>query len=216
MSNARSTILERIRKANHGRNKPLQNPETLEQRLNKTPRGPLPQWTEENESRFITQLYKAGGTLKIIHNTNEMISEVTSYLSHHELPQNVVSASSTLLNDLIWPENLTIERRGVEANDVTVITEAYAAVAETGSVVLCSSQETPTTFNFLPDNFLCVVQKNRIMAHMEDIWDRVRQDKNELPRAINFITGPSRTADVEQTIQIGAHGPRRLHVLLLG
>ena len=43
---------------------------------------------------------------------------------------------------------------------------------------------------------------------MEDAWD--------LPRAINIVSGPSRTADVEQTIQLGAHGPRRLHVLLLG
>lgn len=215
MSDARSTILERIRKANHGHGNPPTVPDSLEQRLHKTPRGPLPQWTEEHESRFITQLQKAGGTLNKIHQTNEVITEVTAYLNHHDLPHTLVSASSTLLNDLVWPDNMVVERRPVEANDVTVITEAYAAVAETGSIVLCSSQDTPTTFNFLPDNFLCVVQNNRIAAHTEDIWDRVRQEKNKLPRAINFITGPSRTADVEQTIQIGAHGPRRLHVLLL-
>jgi len=51
---------------------------------------------------------------------------------------------------------------------------------------------------------------------MEDAWALLRAERCSLPRATNIITGPSRTADVEQTIQLGAHGPRRLHVLLMG
>ena len=51
----------------------------------------------------------------------------------------------------------------------------------------------------------------------EDAWDRLRAAEGEgrLPRTVNFITGPSRTGDIEQTIQMGAHGPRRLHVILV-
>jgi L-lactate utilization protein LutC len=55
----------------------------------------------------------------------------------------------------------------------------------------------------------------RIVPRIKDAWDLLRGERGELPRAINIVSGPSRTADVEQTIQLGAHGPRRLHVLLL-
>jgi L-lactate dehydrogenase complex protein LldG len=95
------------------------------------------------------------------------------------------------------------------------LTEAFVGIAETGSLVLLSSVGSPTSLNFLPDNYLCVLRRDHIVRHIEDVWDRIRQQTDQLPRAINFVTGPSRTADVEQTIQLGAHGPRRLHVILL-
>jgi L-lactate dehydrogenase complex protein LldG len=76
------------------------------------------------------------------------------------------------------------------------------------ALVLLSGPDSPTTLNFLP--------AGRIVPRMEDAWDLLRGERGELPRAINIVSGPSRTADVEQTIQLGAHGPRRLHVLLLG
>lgn len=215
MSNARSIILERIRMANQGRAIQASEDQALSQRLINISRGPLPQWTEDNEQRFISQLQKAGGTITKIYQNNEIVTEITAYLNQHNLPSSLVSATSTLLNGLAWPDNLEIAQRIPNAHDVTVLTEAFSAVAETGSIVLCSSTETPTTLNFLPDNFICVVNENRIVTHMEDAWDQVREEKIEMPRAVNFITGPSRTADVEQTIQIGAHGPRRLHVILL-
>jgi len=78
-----------------------------------------------------------------------------------------------------------------------------------------SGANSPTSLNFLPDNYLCILRRERLVKHIEDVWQRLRDEHTGLPRAINFITGPSRTADVEQTIQLGAHGPRRLHVILL-
>ena len=50
---------------------------------------------------------------------------------------------------------------------------------------------------------------------LRDLWARLRMESRGMPRALNLITGPSRTADVEQTIQLGAHGPRSVHVILL-
>jgi L-lactate utilization protein LutC len=81
--------------------------------------------------------------------------------------------------------------------------------------VLTSGPQTPTTLNFLPDHFLCVLAAGRIVPRLEDAWDLLRGEPGGMPRALNFVTGPSRTADVEQTIQLGAHGPRRLHVILV-
>jgi L-lactate dehydrogenase complex protein LldG len=96
----------------------------------------------------------------------------------------------------------------------TTVSEAFCAIAETGSLVKLSSDASPTALNFLPDNFICLLQRQRIVRHIEDVWDLIRKEQAGMPRAVNIITGPSRTADVEQTIQLGAHGPRRMHVII--
>jgi L-lactate dehydrogenase complex protein LldG len=81
--------------------------------------------------------------------------------------------------------------------------------------VLLSSPRSPTTLNFLPEDHLIVLARSSIVAHLEDVWARLRaQDDPSVPRTVNFITGPSKTGDVEQIIHEGAHGPRRLHVIL--
>ena len=103
--------------------------------------------------------------------------------------------------------------RGEEASAVTL---AYAGIAETGSLVLLSSAGSPVTANFLPDNFICVLKRDDLLNDMESLWSRMHSEQRAMPRAINIVTGPSRTADVEQTIQMGAHGPRRVHVVILG
>jgi L-lactate dehydrogenase complex protein LldG len=108
-----------------------------------------------------------------------------------------------------------VERRAAAGGDRLTVTSAYAGVAETGSLVLLSSAQSPTTLNFLPDDHVIVVRESQIVKHIEDVWARMRSDKRAMPRTVNFITGPSKTADVEQTIQEGAHGPRRLHVILV-
>jgi L-lactate utilization protein LutC len=82
-------------------------------------------------------------------------------------------------------------------------------------LVLLSGSFWPTTFDFLPDDHVVVLERERILTHIEDVWALLRARGEGVPRTINFITGPSRTADVEQTIQLGAHGPRRLHVILV-
>ena len=110
---------------------------------------------------------------------------------------------------------LSVQRRAATGDDRVGVTGAYAAVAETGSLVLLSSAESPTTLNFLPDDHVIVVRETRIVPHIEDVWARMRSEKIAMPRTVNFITGPSKTGDVEMIIQEGAHGPRRLHVILV-
>jgi len=92
--------------------------------------------------------------------------------------------------------------------------EHSEASAETGSLALVSSADTPATLNFLPENHAVVLYENQIVPHVDDVFPLLRQ-LSPMPRALNFVTGPSRTGDIEQTIEIGAHGPRRMHVLLL-
>jgi L-lactate dehydrogenase complex protein LldG len=113
-------------------------------------------------------------------------------------------------------------RRGrAEPGDAVSLTPCLAAIAETGTLMLVSGEGTPTTLNFLPDTHIVVVRTGQVVAGYEDGWDllRARADSGDgpaaLPRTVNFITGPSRTGDIEQRIQLGAHGPRRLHIILI-
>ena len=91
-------------------------------------------------------------------------------------------------------------------------------VAETGTLVMASGPDNPTTLNFLPDTHIVVVDAKDIAGDYETVWARVREKFgiDALPRAINMITGPSRSADIAQILILGAHGPRRLHVLVVG
>ena len=108
----------------------------------------------------------------------------------------------------------SIRRGRAEAIDAVSLTPCFAAIAETGTLMLISGAVTPTTLNFLPDTHIVVVNANQVVATYEDGWDRLRTGGG-MPRAINFITGPSRTGDIEQRIELGAHGPRRLHIILV-
>ena len=119
------------------------------------------------------------------------------------------------LPELAWPADWELARRPAAGDDHVSVTGAFAAIAETGSLVMLSGPGHPTSLNFLPDDHIVVLRASQVVAHMEDVWALLRARDGGMPRTVNIITGPSRTADVEQTIQLGAHGPRRLHVVLV-
>jgi L-lactate dehydrogenase complex protein LldG len=141
---------------------------------------------------------------------------VARYLAAENLPADLVLAPDSNLDDLPWDDRplLRIRRGRAEAGDAVSLTPCFAAIAETGTLMLISGAETPTTLNFLPDTHIVVLYYNQVVATYEDGWDRLRTNGG-MPRAINFITGPSRTGDIEQRIELGAHGPRRLHIILV-
>ena len=132
------------------------------------------------------------------------------------LPAEIVLAPDPSLDDLPWDERplLRIRRGRAEAGDAVSLTPCFAAIAETGTLMLISGAATPTTLNFLPDTHIVLVHADQVVAAYEDGWDRLRS-AGAMPRAVNFITGPSRTGDIEQRIELGAHGPRRLHIILV-
>lgn len=215
MNDSREIILSKVR---HTLQRDTRSsPETMmEAPLRQPICGPQPGWEEDNDSRFVNKLEKAAGSISRVASEDAIVAAVTSYLQQHDIAPKLVSASSRLLDQLAWPDEYSVETRKAMGSDVTVLTEAYAGVAETGSLVLLSGADSPTSLNFLPDNYLCVLRNENLVRHIENVWQRLRKEQTGLPRAVNYITGPSRTADVEQTIQLGAHGPRRLHVILVG
>ena len=80
--------------------------------------------------------------------------------------------------------------------------------------MLVSGPHTPAAASLLPETHVAVLDPRRIVRAMEDAWALIRAEHGTLPRAVNFISGPSRTADIEQTLTFGAHGPYRVHVVI--
>jgi len=142
---------------------------------------------------------------------------VARYLNEHALPKQAVCWP--VLQALDWTSvGVTVEARPARGDDLVGMTGAFCAIAETGTLMMLSGAETPGATSLLPETHIAVVPENRIVRAMEDAWALLRAERGDtaMPRAVNFISGPSRTADIEQTLVMGAHGPYRVHVILTG
>jgi len=138
---------------------------------------------------------------------------IADYLVRERLPTTAVCWPA--LADRDWAAaGLDVEARAATATDLVGITGAFCAIAETGTLMLLSGPETPATVSLLPETHIALVPVASIVATMEDGWARLRAAHGRLPRAVNFVSGPSRTADIEQTVTLGAHGPYRVLIVL--
>jgi L-lactate dehydrogenase complex protein LldG len=170
---------------------------------------------------FVAMAEAVQTTVARVSSDTDIPAEVARYLAAENLPAELRMAPDPILDTIPWRERplLNICRGKAEPGDAVSLTPCFAAIAETGTLMLISGETTPTTLNFLPDTHIVVLHASRVVAGYEDGWDLLRKRPGEGPRAlphvVNFITGPSRTGDIEQKIELGAHGPRRLHVILI-
>jgi len=96
------------------------------------------------------------------------------------------------------------------------VTGCYAGIAEAGALVVLSSGDHPTAANFLAATHIVIISADTVVESFEDLWQRLRADfRGELPRTMNFIVGPSRTADLGVPSKLGAHGPARVHIIVV-
>lgn len=222
MSAARDGILGNIRRSL--RRGPLDGAarDEVQARLAQPPRGPdvararLPQpekvalfchWAEFNNA---TVARVAAG---------EVPAEVGNYLARNNLPAEAAMAPGPALDGYDWASQkmLSLRRGRGEPSDQVSITGAFAGIAETGTLVTASGPDHPVTLNLLPDTHVVILREADIVGGYEDVWERLRArfGKDRMPRTVNTITGPSRTGDIEQTIELGAHGPRRMHIIVV-
>lgn len=214
---SRETLLAKIRRLQgRGGDAPsAAEREQLETYLKRHPRGPLPEIRGDLVARFRQKAEAASSTTDRVGSEREIPAAVARYLDAHKLPRNGCVWPS--LSHLDWAgAGLALEPRGAKGEDMVGVTGVYCALAETGTLMVCSGADTPASASLLPETHVAVVPVARIVPHMEDGWDLLRAELGSLPRAVNFISGPSRTADIEQTIVLGAHGPYRVHILLVG
>jgi L-lactate dehydrogenase complex protein LldG len=166
---------------------------------------------------FIRMAEGVQASVAVVSSPAQVPGEIAQYLAALNLPATAVLAPDPSLDDIPWSERplLSLRKGRAEDGDAAGITACFAAIAETGTLMLLSGPESPTRNNFLPDTHVVVLRGGQIVAAYEDGWDKLRAKQSGMPRTVNFITGPSRTADIEQRIELGAHGPRRLHIVLI-
>nr|WP_246423223.1 LUD domain-containing protein [Roseospira visakhapatnamensis] len=172
-------------------------------------------------ARFLAAAEAAAATTQRVP-PGEEGAAVADFLRAHALPAAVAVAADPRLDGLAAAPMLCVTRRGADHGaptdaDRVGVSHALAGLAETGTLLLASGPECPATLNMLPDVHVVVVRALDVVGGLEDGWDRLRRHAGAapLPRTVHLVTGPSRTGDIEQTLQLGAHGPRRLHIVLI-
>ncbi len=199
----------------------------LRERMAHPPRHLIPARSQvsrpDQVALLVRNIEKEFGTVTRVPDSGEVPEAVASYLAGQKLPSSFVMAPHPELRAIPWSSRpLLLVREGrAEATDLVSLQHGFAGVAETGTLMLPSAPERPTTLNLLADTAIVVLRASRVVGAYEDAWDLLRAEQHDartggfMPRNVMFVTGPSRSADIEQTLELGAHGPRRLHVVLI-
>jgi L-lactate dehydrogenase complex protein LldG len=192
------------------------------ERLEKAPKGILPKRGqvsgEERLAVFRTEAERSLATVTEVQSRAEVPNAVAEYLRGHNLPATIRIGEDPRLREMPWSNtSLEVSHGRSEGTDLNAVSHAFGGIAETGTIAMVSGPENPSTLNFLPDNHIVVVSAKDIQGDYEALWGKIRfaYGKGAMPRTVNLITGPSRSGDIEQTLLLGAHGPRRLHVIVV-
>ena len=185
--------------------------------------GPRPAMPADLVARFVERATDMASTVERIATLADVPRAVARYLDALDLPPTLAMQKSK--SGVCWPafagldwaaHGLAIEGRPTLGHDRLGITGSFCAIAETGTLVVLAGADSPTATALLVDTHVAVVRAERIVSGMEEAFALIRRERGPLPRAVNFISGPSRTGDIEQTIVLGAHGPFRVHILVQG
>lgn len=216
---ARENILARIRRA-QGRSGDAPTAAELAQAREAIARhevGPQPPFAHAPDrlAQFRKECERLGTTHAALASEADIPREVARYLASGGLAPGIAGWHEFAALD--WAgAGIAFRDAPATGEDRTGITGSFCAIAETGTALLLSSPATPKVTALLPETHVCVVRAGRLVDTMEDAFALMRREVGEPPRAVFFVSGPSRTADIEQTIVIGAHGPYRVHVIVVG
>ena len=224
---SKDAILGAIRRGLKRGPLPADQAAMLDGRLATHPRHLIPARSRvsraEQIALFIRNVEKEFGTVARIPDLAAVPQCVTDYLAAQNLPARLVMAPHPELQGIDWSSRPMLERetRRAQDGDQVSLQHAWAGVAETGTLFFPSDPVRPATLNLLPDTEIVVLRATAIVGAYEEAWDRLRAERKDpmtggwMPRNLMLVTGPSRSADIEQTLELGAHGPRRLHILLV-
>lgn len=222
MSDSRSSVFASIRRSLGVKGDERMRAAMVEDRLDRAPRGIIPDRAQiDAKARlalFTEKLGEVQASVQVVSGYDGVPQAVAEYLRNNNLPATLRRGDDPRLAGLPWAETaLEMSTGRSHGQDLSAVSHAEAGIAETGTLVLFSGPENPTTLNFLPDYHIVVVAASDVTGDLEAVWPRIRKKygKGEMPRTVNCITGPSRSGDIEQTILLGAHGPRSLHVIVV-
>ncbi len=223
----KEAILGAIRRGLRRGELPVDQQAMLRDRMAHPPRQLIPGRSQvprpEQVALLIRNIEKDFGTVERVPDGDAVPEAVAGYLAQNNLPSMLAMGPHPELQAMPWSSRplLLIREGRALPTDMVSVQQAFAAVAETGTLMLPSDPERPTTLNLLSDTAIVVLRTSRVVGPYEDAWDLLRRERQDavtggfMPRNVMLVTGPSRSADIEQTLELGAHGPRRLHVVLI-
>ncbi len=220
---ARETVLGKVRRGLRVTGGEPERRAAVADRLAHPHRGLVPARAQLDPARraelFVTMAERAQASVARLGSANELPEAVAEYLRQHNLPAAIRRGSDARLAALPWDRvpQIAVAVGPTTGGDLVGLSHAEGGVAETGTLVLISGAENPTTLNFLVEHTIVVLDEKDIAGDYETIWERLadKHGHGVLPRTVNLVTGPSRTADIEQILILGAHGAKRLHILLV-
>jgi L-lactate dehydrogenase complex protein LldG len=177
-------------------------------------RGQLP--AAERVRLFTHYLEREYGTVARLPDLAAVPAAIALYLLQQNLAAVLVASKHPVLQAIPFAQTplLNVRFGSCGAQDAVALQHGFAGIAETGTLMLPSGAARPVLNNLLPDHAIVLLHAANIVASYEDAFDLLRAE-GALPRNVMLVTGPSRSADIEQTLELGAHGPRRLHVLII-
>ena len=222
MTTARTDVFLSIRRSLAVKGDERTRLQIVAERLDRAPKGVIPARGQVSGEALVevfrAQAEAALATVRVVDSGAEVPQAVAEFLRDHNLPATVRIGDDPRLKAMPWGETaLEMSQGRSDGSDLNAVSHALAGVAESGTAVMVSGPENPSTLNFLPDNHIIVIAAKDIAGDYERVFAKLRATygKGQMPRTVNFITGPSRSGDIEQTLLLGAHGPRRLHVLVV-
>ncbi|MFL5182666.1 MAG: lactate utilization protein C [Microvirga sp.] len=222
MTTARTDVFSSIRRSLAVKGDERTRLQIVAERLDRAPKGVIPARGQVSGEALVevfrAQAEAALATVRVVDSVAEVPRAVAEFLRDHNLPATLRMGDDPRLKAMPWGETaLEMSQGRSDGRDLNAVSHALGGVAESGTAVMVSGPENPSTLNFLPDNHIVVIAAKDIAGDYERVFAKLRATygKGQMPRTVNFITGPSRSGDIEQTLLLGAHGPRRLHVLVV-
>lgn len=209
---ARDRIMEKLRRAMPEGDRA----EAVRARLGAGQAAPVPDLAQaEGEARvaqFIEKAEKVDATVTRLAGFDDLPEALAEELRKRNLPAAIRTGEDPAF-DRDWG---TVERSigPGRQDEPATLSRAELGMAETGTLVLTSGPENPVTLTFLGETHFVAIRASDIRAGFEDMWADYRARGLD-PRTVNMVTGPSRSADIGQTLQLGAHGPVALHIFVL-
>lgn len=216
---SRERILAKIRRqqGRGGANPSPAETQFSDSYVERHPRGPvssLPDLRGSLVNLFCARAQASASSTELVPSWADAPRAIARYLAANALPRS--GCVWPALGQLSWQKaGLSLDVRAANGDDAIGVSGVFCAIAETGTLMMASGPATPASVSLLPETHFALVPALRIVARMEDAWDLARAELGQLPRAVNFISGPSRTADIEQTMVLGAHGPYRVHIIVV-
>jgi len=220
----REAVLGKVRRALAVSSSDGDRRSVVEQRLADPAAGIIPERGQLEPAARIDLFCKMAEAVQAgvtrVASSDDVPEAIASYLRQNNLPAEIRLGEDSRLAGLSWDRTPNLARKSgpTDGRDMVGVSHALAGVAETGTLVLHSGPDNPTTLNLLPDTHIVVIDATDIEGDYEAVWQRIRTTFGEglMPRTVNWVTGPSRSADIEQTLLLGAHGPRALQIVVVG